>query len=177
MSTGERIPLEKAYQLAETIVKLLQPACDRIEIAGSIRRKKIDIGDVEIVLIPKVRWNLLGEPFWSAGDIEDALFKAGYHFTKNGEHFKQFDLGICMCDLFITTPDKWGSILTIRTGPAEFSHRLVTSKAHGGYMPGYLQQIDGRITHRATGEIYDTPEEEDYFRVIGLPYIPPEKRE
>jgi len=176
MSTGPRLPLAEAQRLSALITHILRPVCDRVEVAGSIRRKSVDCGDVELVAIPKVRYNLLGEPFWSAGEIEDALYQAGYRFTKNGEHFKQFDLGPCMCDLFITTPEKFGAIYLIRTGPFEFSARIVTSKAHGGHMPSYLKEKDGRIVHRETGQVYDTPEEEDYFRVIGLKFIPPEKR-
>lgn len=178
MSTDPRprLPLAKARALANQIVDVIRPVCDRIEIAGSIRRKKVDCGDIEVCCVPKARYNLFGEAFYQSGSIEDILFLAGYHFTKNGEHMKQFDLGVCMVDLFITTPAQWGAILVIRTGPQEFSQRLVTSKAHGGYMPSYLQEKDGRIVHRETGKMLDTPEEEDYFRVIGLDYIPPEKR-
>jgi len=45
--------LEKAKAIAEQIRVLLRPACNRIEIAGSIRRRKPEVGDIELLCIPK----------------------------------------------------------------------------------------------------------------------------
>lgn len=42
-----------ALVIAEKIKAQLAPHCDRIEIAGSIRRKKPEVKDIEIVVIPK----------------------------------------------------------------------------------------------------------------------------
>ena len=49
---------KQAKEIADNIVLMLSPFCDRIEIAGSIRRKKELIGDVEIVAIPNDRFQL-----------------------------------------------------------------------------------------------------------------------
>ena len=177
MSEGPRIPLAEAQAHAQVVINLLRPCCDRIEVAGSVRRKKADVGDIELVCIPKVRWNLLGEAYWTASEIEDTLYQAGYRCPRfNGEHFKQLSLGPCNCDLFLTTPECWGMIYTIRTGSAEFSHRLVTPKAAGGLMPSFLKAEGGRIAYRETGHLLETPEEEDVFKVMGLGWIPPESR-
>ncbi len=46
------IALSLARNLAERIVTTLSPACERIEIAGSIRRGSSTVGDLEIVAIP-----------------------------------------------------------------------------------------------------------------------------
>jgi DNA polymerase/3'-5' exonuclease PolX len=43
-----------AKRLADCLVKAIAPYCERIEIAGSVRRKKADVKDIEIVAIP--RW-------------------------------------------------------------------------------------------------------------------------
>lgn len=49
--------LEEASKLADEIVEELKSACERIEVAGSIRRKKPDgIKDVEIVAVPRYRY-------------------------------------------------------------------------------------------------------------------------
>ena len=45
--------LTEAREIAETIKGLLEGSCDRIEIAGSIRRHKWDVGDIELLCIPK----------------------------------------------------------------------------------------------------------------------------
>ncbi len=44
---------EQALEIAERTKALLAPHCERIEIAGSIRRKKPHVKDIEIVAIPK----------------------------------------------------------------------------------------------------------------------------
>lgn len=55
MAVGERRPLEIARRVATRFGQELAPFCDRIEIAGSIRRAKPDIADIEMVCIPKTR--------------------------------------------------------------------------------------------------------------------------
>ena len=44
---------EVARAVAEGLVKLLKPGCRRIEIAGSLRRKKKEVEDIELLCIPK----------------------------------------------------------------------------------------------------------------------------
>ena len=43
----------QALILAEAALSALTPSCERISIAGSIRRRKPEVGDIEIVCIPK----------------------------------------------------------------------------------------------------------------------------
>ena len=45
--------LEDAEELAGEIVEHIHPFCERVEIAGSIRRKKSEVRDIDLVLIPK----------------------------------------------------------------------------------------------------------------------------
>lgn len=178
MSDGKRIPRSEAMPAAQKIVDLLFTLCERIEIAGSLRRGKTDVGDIEIVCIPKlVTWvNLLGEEVnrREPDDLTARMIVNDYHPTKNGDHFKQFDIGLCNLDLFITTPECWGVIFTIRTGSADFSHRLVTTRQQGGLLPSNMRVKDGRLW---LGDVQlDTPEEGDFFRYCGLKWIDPKDR-
>ena len=50
-----RIPLNEAHAIAAEIITVLAPHCRRIEIAGSIRRQRPEVGDIEIVGIPEPR--------------------------------------------------------------------------------------------------------------------------
>ena len=88
--------LSFAMMLAGKVVDELAPVCERIEIAGSIRRKKPTIGDVEIVCIPKLvtATNLLGETISrrEPDDIAARLIVSGFRLLKNGDHFKQAQL-------------------------------------------------------------------------------------
>ena len=44
-----------AFPIAQGIVNHLRDYTGRIEIAGSLRREKQDVGDIEIICIPKVQ--------------------------------------------------------------------------------------------------------------------------
>lgn len=175
MSSGNRLSREKALKLAQEVIARFRPACQRIEIAGSLRREKPDVGDIEIVCIPNWNVDLYGEKWPDVERITNILFASGFQVFKSGDHYKQFTIGPCMVDLFITTPECWGVIFAIRTGPADFSRRLVTPKFHGGFMPGNMRIQNGRVLR--SGELLDTPEEEDLFRVYEMEYIQPKDRQ
>jgi DNA polymerase/3'-5' exonuclease PolX len=172
--------------VAEGILKWLRPACVRIEIAGSVRRQKPAVGDIEIVAIPRYdeERDLLGEVFARRSQLDDALgqmMAAGIirPGERNGERFKQFWVleNNLPLDLFVTDPDRWGLIYIIRTGSADFSHWLVTGQQWGGALPENHQVRDGRLWRVGQDEPLDTPEERDVFVALGLEWVEPWERE
>lgn len=173
--------LEDAILLAVQWQARLMPYCERVEIAGSVRRKKPEVHDIEIVAAPMETeifdpWTGELKPFIP---LYDAIWNSqeNWSFTlkKNGPRFKQLDLGEITVDLFIVLPPAmWGVIYAIRTGPAEFSHWLVTTKQKGGALPSYLKVRDGALWHG--DEVIQTPEEKDFFRAIGVEMVRPEER-
>jgi hypothetical protein len=46
-------PLLDAERIAAAIVADLAPSCARIQVAGSVRRRKEVVGDIEVVVIPR----------------------------------------------------------------------------------------------------------------------------
>jgi len=177
-----KIHLDEAQRIARYYLGLLAPACERIEIAGSIRRKKLLVGDIEMVAIPKlaVSNDLFGNPSKPHSLLDDAvadLIPRGARLLKNGERYKQIALpeGVNL-DLFIVLPPaQWGVIFLIRTGPAAFSRWVVTPRKHGGALPSNCRVKDGAVWRN--GEIIPMPEEEEFFRLLGLPAIAPEHRQ
>lgn len=180
MSTAKtKMSLLRAQQLAAALIADLEPGCDRIEVAGSIRRRRPEVGDLEIVAIPKPRLNLLGEPDGTHLDgILEGLQKRGQLTRiKGGDKYKQFAVAApacCHIDLFLTTADQWGLILLIRTGPESFSRQVVTQKSKGGLLPDDLRVSNGRLWRG--DEILPTLEESDVFRAAGLAWLEPWKR-
>lgn len=174
-TTETRMTWQRASDLAGMIVYYLRDGCERIEIAGSVRRKRRDVGDIEIVAIPK-RIGLMED---SALDpiLQGLVDKDKLRRIKNGEKMKQFDVvgAGCKLDLFLCEPETWGCIFTIRTGPATFSKLLVTQWP-GGYCPKGLRFKDGRIWDGDNPEPLETPEEIDVFRVLQMKYVEPEAR-
>lgn len=164
----------EVMRAAGALVECLQPACERIAIAGSLRRKKPEVGDIEIVAIPSPVLNLFGE---ASGEtyVDYCLADWGIHLSKNGPKYKQWQSGdACQIDLFLATPDNWGLILMIRTGSADFSKRMMTQRAWGGYLPDGLKVSDGQVWQM--GAHVSVPEEADLFALWKMDYIEPGER-
>lgn len=170
-------------------IHYLRPVCERIEIAGSIRRNKPIVGDIEIVAIPKifapVERDLFGNVIGQPGDrIIETIEKMNtgpdrgpsppwIERLNDGERYLKLrdtylDIQI---DLFLVRPPaEWGPILSIRTGPADFSRKLVT-----GLHVRKLKCKDGRVID-ASGQTVPCPEEEQFFRLAGFRWKDPENR-
>lgn len=53
MTTTETFEYRQARKYADRVLELLQPHCDIINIAGSVRRETMYCKDIEAVAIPK----------------------------------------------------------------------------------------------------------------------------
>jgi DNA polymerase/3'-5' exonuclease PolX len=158
--------LDRAMEIAERVKAQLAPHCQRIEIAGSIRRRKADVGDIEIVAIPKP---------YDVGLFASGIATEVEHWTKvRGElpcKYTQRMLpdGIAL-DLFFATRHNWGLIYAIRTGSADFSHRVL---ACGWVRNGY-KSVGGMLT--CNGNPVEVREERDLFYLSGVAWVDPEDR-
>ncbi len=183
-------PLHEAEAISTAIVADLEPFCARIAVAGSIRRRKEMVGDIELVAIPRY------EPVGLFGDMQaNALWAhlhdAGdrYRFVKGDKpdgRYYQLTLPAhddLQLDLFLARHDNWGWILLMRTGPGGNGHNgggfsgsvLAAWKKRQGLGRDRDGGKDGRLVDR-TGQGVPTPEEEDVFALIGRAPIPPERR-
>lgn len=168
--------LEQAQEIAERIKRDLAPHCERIEIAGSVRRRKPDVGDIEIVCIPKQSADSdlfgAGRPIRDGGFIQACgqigRILKGCLLTGKYMQFSTIE-GINV-DLFTARAENWGLIYAIRTGSAAFSHEVL---ARGWAWNGY-KSVDGMLTRG--GKQISTPEEADLFRLAGVKWIEPELR-
>jgi DNA polymerase/3'-5' exonuclease PolX len=171
--------LAKAEKIAETIAIMLQPRCLRIEIAGSVRRGKAEVHDIELCAMPRFErvTDLFGQPKGVMSLLENYPWALVGELLKGGEKYKQLRLeeGINL-DLFIVTPPAdWGVIYTIRTGPAEFSHWIVTQRKRGGGLPSDCKVEGGRV-YRGD-EYLPMSEEIDFLNFLGLGWVEPKDRQ
>ncbi|MEM1339806.1 MAG: hypothetical protein AAGF96_18745 [Bacteroidota bacterium] len=166
--------LEHAQKIANAIMGQLAPHCDRIEIAGSVRRKRPWVKDIEIVCIPKPYETGLFES-GIASVVNQWKKKKGELPCKNTQRYipvrTQNGTTHIVLDLFLVKPENWGLQLAIRTGSAKYSHLVL---ATGWKKRGYTS-VNGILTQR--GKQYPVYEEKDLFERIGLPYVLPENRE
>jgi DNA polymerase/3'-5' exonuclease PolX len=173
MSTPTKTPLLTILPIAQRLRDALAPHCERIELAGSLRRQKPMVGDIEVVAIPRLQKNIFGEPIPFLATLLDDFLAGKVVFVKNGPRYKQFSYGPYKVDLFLPTAETWGSVFTIRTGSADFTHWLVSQQPHGA-APFGLAFDGGRLY--AHGRLLATPEEADVFAAVGLAYIDPADR-
>lgn len=169
---------EFALKMANQIKSELAPHCKRIEIAGSIRRKKADgIKDVEIVCIPK-SYNVGLFRSGIATVIEQwPKVKGDLPCKYTQRIYATHGNEIIKVDIFFATPENWGMILAIRTGSAEFSHKvLATAWSRKGYesREGILYKED--ILYNDRGNAVQIREEIDLFRLLGIDWVDPENR-
>lgn len=163
--TEIRHPLVEARAIAEALVFLMSPYCERVEIAGSIRRQKGEVKDIELVLIPKATWfgftdDLLTQGVLSKGHAWGHRYRAAVHVESR-----------IRVDLFVADAGNFGAVLQLRTGPGECNKRLMTwlkaSRASLRMHEAHWWHGDRRLL---------TPEESDVFALFGIDHLAPEKR-
>lgn len=179
------MPLREAFERADALRNDLMPYCDRIEIAGSIRRAKPWVNDIEIVCIPKeepsptASGDLFGEP---AAKVMGSVRVRGFLMVVHkyaativkgkpatGRYVQFLARTGVKVDLFMARPDNWGYLLAIRTGSQEYSKGLAIRWSGMGY-----KGEDGMLTYR--GEAVPLREERDLFKLLGIPWVEPSLR-
>jgi len=200
--TTSRLPLARAEVYAERLREVLAAACEDVLVVGSVRRRKVDVGDIELAVLPKfdeVPKDLFGGvvegkrgPGYSQLDrVIGGLVEAGLLVVDpacQGPRQKRFRLGPggivwahagFTVELYIAQGlGNWGNTVAIRTGPKEWNIALVTSWQRGGLMPSMLCHKDGwlRWCGPGTSTTFQCPTEQHFFRHLKLPYVPPHKR-
>jgi DNA polymerase/3'-5' exonuclease PolX len=152
--------IEEAKKIAKKYLNLLKPYCWRIEIAGSIRREKSEVKDIEIVAIPL---DLVG----FSNEVNKLEKVKG---NPTGKYTQRILPEGIKLDLFMANIRNWGLIFAIRTGSARYSHKIL---ACGWVKRGY-KSINGMLTKN--GREIEVREEKDLFNLIGVAYIQPNQR-
>jgi len=168
------------------LVEALEPACERVAIAGSLRRCLPRVGDIEIVYVPKIgpaipEGKLFEEPtdlaaraiVWleSAGVFERRLNVNGSEtFGPKNKLLRHCPSGIPV-DLFATDARCWFNYLVCRTGPASFNIRVAQRARELGWM--WHPYGDG---FSRSGSAREITSEEDLFQFLGWPFLEPWER-
>lgn len=160
---------DEAFYIATRIIATISPFCIRCEIAGSIRRLKPEVKDIEIVAIPKPYDIGLFETGIATVVNQWKKVKGELEYGKCRYTQRMLPDGIAL-DLFFSERGNWGNIMLIRTGDWEFSKKFM-----GVLLPrkGYKSE-NGWLT--IGGKPIATPEEIDLFNRAGISYIEPEFR-
>lgn len=176
MSTGQTWPHAEALPLAQALAALLAPACEQIKIAGSIRRGKPIVGDGELVAIPRIFPE--GNALWWLLDalVADGTLKKFVGTDKNGKPFTRWGSDYravvyrgLKVDIFTADAANFGYQYLLRTGPGEANTRLMQLLFHAPFKfrDGYAWYGEDRL---------DLPDEPAVFDLLGMTYLPPDKR-
>ena len=184
---NDKYDRESARAVGEDLVRLLAPYCERIEIAGSIRRQRHQVKDIELLCVSQVASSLdmFGEVttnHYALDAVLDSMVADGPVLRKRlnkrglptyGSQNKlltHVKTGIPV-DVFSTTAENWGMALVVRTGSKEFNVRMMSRFRELG-MRGHAY---GGVTDR-NGNDVECPDEATVFGLLGWPWIPPGER-
>ena len=172
------ILLAKAQKFAANVVDNLRPHSRRIEIAGSIRRQRPQVGDIDLVIEAADRRQI------------DAVMQARCTVVKNGEQYVsamhqatgyQVEIWFSYApqphqeyEFFPSTdakPDNFGTVLLCRTGSKE--HNMVL--AERARRLGLQWNPHWGVYQQNVCIASET--EADIYRALGLEFIEPAARE
>ena len=165
-TASSRVRLSDAREIGGHLVRLLRAtgAADRIELAGSARRWKETVGDLDIVASSRdpVR---LSDALATAPGVESVVARGE---TKTTVRLA----GGLSVDLRVVPPEEYVSLLHHMTGSKEHNVRLRGLARERGFTLSEwgLERLDG------SGKV-PIRSEEDVYRALGLQPIPPELRQ
>jgi DNA polymerase/3'-5' exonuclease PolX len=189
---ARRHTLEDALRVANVLKAMLLPFVERIEIVGSIRRRRPFPKDVELLFIPKYALksaDLFSVKASEMKDLADAFINSLEEtvvlrkrlsvtgvpaWGKENKLAVHIETGIPV-DFFATTEDKWWNSLVVRTGGKKTNIAIATAAQKKGYSleaygTGFRSLCLGCQPH------HRTTSEADVFEFVGLPFLSPPQR-
>ena len=163
-----RMVLPFASELAEKMVSYLKssPAAKEVQPLGSLRRRKETIGDVDIAVATDKPQEVLShfinypykERIIEKGDATASILISG------GKHI----------DLMVQPSDRFGSLLQHFTGSKEHNVQLREYALKKGLS---LSEYGIKKVNEGESERIKFTNEEEFYKFLGLSWIPPEIRE
>jgi DNA polymerase (family 10) len=155
---GEILPI--AGEVLEKLQSL--PEVERADLAGSVRRMRETIGDVDILAISSNPAKVM-DFFVSLPGVVKVW---GQGATKSSVHMKEgFDM-----DLRVIAPESYGAALQYFTGSKDHNIALRKIAMDRGYKLSEYGLFQG-------SELIAAGSEEEVYAKLDMPYIPPEIRE
>ncbi len=160
----ERFPLGVILPKAESIVSELKKVKEvkDVSLGGSLRRMKETIGDVDI-LVSSSKPKKVSDTFIKLPEVKNVLSKGS---TKSSVVTKD---GFQM-DLRVVKPESYGAALHYFTGSKAHNIRIRSLGVERGLKINEYGVFKGKKSIAGKTE-------EEVFKSVGLPYIPPELRE
>jgi DNA polymerase (family 10) len=161
-----RMPLGRALPLARELVHALErvPAATRVALAGSARRMKETVGDLDL-LVASSRPAAVMDAFVGLPQVAEVLERGE---TKSAIRHRD---GL-QVDLRVVEPASFGAALAYFTGSKQHNIRIREMAVKRG-----LKISEYGVFRAAGGRRLAGVTEEEVYDAVGLPWIPPELRE
>lgn len=187
----EKVPLAAARKTAAALLRHFRKFCVRCKVAGSIRRKKAMVSDIEILFIEKSGEeanpdDLFGHKIpvdFMARELKslEARGVLERRKTKNGnvmcggrvKLMRHVPTGIAV-DFFACTRESWCTSLVSRTGGKPSNEILCRAAKARGYK--WRPNLGGFSTRSSDTIIFPVNSEADAFRFVEMDYRRPELR-
>ncbi len=164
--SGGRVLLATALAAAEEIVAALRDVtgCQRCTYAGSLRRGRETVGDIDILATAEDSGPLMAA-FRELPQVVDVIASGE---TKTSVR----TLTGLQVDLRVVPPASWGAALQYFTGGKEHNVRVRERAVRAGYRLSEYGLFDAE-----TDELLVADTEEAVYERLGLAWVPPELRE
>jgi len=149
----QRLPIKSVLPVAKRIESKLKklPGIQRASLAGSIRRKKSTVKDIDLLASSRTPKKVI-DAFVKFPEIKTIIAKGA---TKAAVRLKKIDI---RADLRVVKDDSYGSALQYFTGPKEFNIKLRNIAIKKGYKLSEYGLFDRKTSKKIAGrnekEIY-----------------------
>jgi len=157
--------------VATKIVAELRPLCERIEIAGSIRRQRPEVNDIDLVILAPDPTAVKQRCRMRCAPVIDGLSNATFRMS-SGVQLDLFFARPLVPDLIESKPCNWGSVLLCRTG----------SLQHNVFLCQRAQKLGLKWNPQEgvldpEGYVISSETEQQIYEMLGLPFVLPIHRE
>jgi DNA polymerase/3'-5' exonuclease PolX len=168
MTKQETFEWVEANNVANEIRSKLEHRCQKIMVAGSLRRQCETVHDIDIVLCPLADW------FGGFVSFElRQLLGPNWQEIKGGAKLIYGTYSGIPVDLYFATPETWWTLVVIRTGSAASNIRLCQRAKSLGMK---LHADGSGLEQLEDGVMFQPTAEEDLFRELQLDYVKPKDR-
>ena len=161
------LDLKEAEIIAAKIKESVETQCELIEVAGSIRRQKPKIHDIDFVVVTKndAEWHKINEK------LRQLKAKPNCAGSSVIKAFVPCNNGLFQVDFYRAKPSTFGIHLLVRTGSADHNMWLAGQAFSKGMR---LKYSEGLIKEAA---IVAGEDEKAVFTALDLPFPLPSERE